>query len=148
MKNGGEKNGDIRNVIEKMNQIKLMSTSPNMHSVKAMLDELNFLVHKAKGVLGDKVNTNEDIQNFLRHIYPGKSIELYKAIFGDPKMALIRKLYAENVKCVDESKQTALSIIKDYDKSIDLDTQGVVRPVTPEKPTPGSVTPPAEDEIK
>lgn len=38
---GEEVNGEVDVIISKVNQIKLMETTPTIHSVKAILDELN-----------------------------------------------------------------------------------------------------------
>lgn len=102
-----------------MNQIKMMSTVPNMHAVKALLDELNFRSYKAIAALGTRVNTNEDIQNFFHHIYPGKSVKLYSEIFGPPKKALIRKIYAENAECTTEEGRSIVMTISNFRDYID-----------------------------
>lgn len=83
-----------------MNSIKQMETSPNMHSIKAILDELNYLVYKAKADETKKLEENEDVQFLFHHVYPGKAIPLYEALFGESKYALMRKRYHEEVKCV------------------------------------------------
>lgn len=37
----GEMGEDVRKVLDKVNQIKMMETMPTVHSVKSLLDELN-----------------------------------------------------------------------------------------------------------
>lgn len=76
-----------------MNQIKLMETPSALHQVKALLDELNFVCYKLIGVSHEMVTASQDIQFFLKHVYPGKSLELYQEIFGDYNHAIIRKTY-------------------------------------------------------
>lgn len=63
-----------------------METTPTVHAVKALLDELNWVSYKAKAQLTEQLKTNQDLQTLYAHIYPGtKTLELYKALYGDPK---------------------------------------------------------------
>lgn len=63
-----------------------METNHNIHAIKDILDELNWVSYKAKGQLAEQLKTNEDLQTLYAHIYPGtKILELYKALYGEPK---------------------------------------------------------------
>lgn len=150
---GGDINGRIPKVVEKFNVIKMMETTPTVHAVKALLDELNWVSYKAKAQLTEQLKTNQDLQTLYAHIYPGtKTLELYKALYGDPKWALIRKRFTDEIKCVGEGGRSMIEWADDYRKSTDFITTDIKKPelkpeakaVEPEKPK----TPPKPAEVR
>lgn len=150
---GGDINGRIPKVVEKFNVIKMMETTPTVHAVKALLDELNWVSYKAKAQLTEQLKTNQDLQTLYAHIYPGtKTLELYKALYGDPKWALIRKRFTDEIKCVGEGGRSMIEWADDYRKSTDFITTDIKKPelkpeakaVEPEKPK----SPPKPAEVR
>lgn len=143
----GQASDEVREVIQKMNQIKLMETMPTVHSVKALLDELNWLSYKAKYALSEQLKTNEDLQTLFAHIYPGKSLDLYRALFGDPNTAIIKKRYIEKNKCIPGGGGSVVQTLINYKKNVshsvsDIPTKPVpetpeAKPATPEEPEAG-----------
>lgn len=118
MQSGGDKNGSVDAVISKVNNIKEMETMPTVHAVKALLDELNWLSYKAKYALTEQLKTNQDLQTLFRHVYPGKALDLYKELFGDPNTAIIRKRYIEKVRCTPDGTESAIQILSNYKKNV------------------------------
>lgn len=139
MKSGGDKNGSVDKVISKVNQIKLMETMPTVHAVKALLDELNWLSYKAKYALAEPLKTNRDLQTLFAHVYPGKALELYKELFGDPNTAIIRKRYTEKVKCTPDGTESAIQILSNYKKNVSHTISDIPVPPTPDS-TPAKPT--------
>lgn len=82
-----------------MNEIKGMVNNPTIHSVKHLLDELNYLSYIAVNALHEKIGENDELQFFFLHIYPGASVDKYKEIFGDPNRAIVRKRYVDEAQC-------------------------------------------------
>lgn len=102
LEKGGSKNGEVDRVISATNDLKTKFTNlPNVHSVLAILDELNFATYTAKTALEEEIKTDTDLDFFFKHIYPGQQLnELYSKLFGvDPQLAITRKQFL-NRGCV------------------------------------------------
>lgn len=138
----GQASDEVREVIQKMNQIKLMETMPTVHSVKALLDELNWLSYKAKYALSEQLKTNEDLQTLFAHIYPGKSLDLYRALFGDPNTAIIKKRYIEKNKCIPGGGGSVVQTLINYKKNVSYSVSDI--PTKPVPETPEATTVPEQ----
>lgn len=127
-------NEDISRIYGMMREIIDMQTSHTIHGVKAALDELNYLVNKAKRDLGDQVDKNEDIRDFFLHAYPGKTIDIYKELFGKPEMAVARKRFSKEVQCV--TGQEGTSSLDTLQNFRDSAIRTFKKPVLPDPPPP------------
>lgn len=97
-----------------------MATTPTIHAVKSLLDEVNYLIYKAKRELGVLVDQNLDVSFFFRHIYPSGALTEYRELFGSEEMAILRKKYAEDTKCVEAGKgKDAGELLLKYKKDIE-----------------------------
>lgn len=124
-----------------------MATPSTIHGVKVILDELNYLIFKAKTSLTQLIEEDTNVQFLLRHVYPSNSLELYNALFGDFNTAIIKKKYSEEVACVEDGTSNIWEIISNYNKTVPTDSQtitqwgvGVSRKpvVVPKEPEPES----------
>lgn len=137
-----------------------MATSPTIHAVKSLLDEINYLIYKAKKEIGTQLDENLYVQFFFKHVYPVKAWEMYRELFGSEEIALIRKKYAEETKCVEAGKgvdagQLLAKTKKDVESKY-KDTKALIKggskapetppavPVEPEQPTSPESTKPLE----
>lgn len=132
-------NEDISRIYGMMREIIDMQTSHTIHGVKAALDELNYLVNKAKRDLGDQVDKNEDIRDFFLHAYPGKTIDIYKELFGKPEMAVARKRFSKEVQCV--TGQEGTSSLDTLQNFRDSAIRTFKKPVLPDPPPPPPIHP-------
>lgn len=139
-----------------MNSIKLMETNPTVHSVKAILDELNYLAFTIRANLPKDIQERKDVELLFGHIYPGYVIVQYKEIFGDPVPAMIRKKFTKEAKCDAGGKTSAGKLLMDIFKALEEDAKKIPdpkQPVTPEAPKaaeakPAEEKPQADEEVK
>lgn len=100
-----------------------------IHAIKAALDDLNYQCYKAKEALGDKVETDETIKDFFTHSYPGKTLEIYEEVFGDPQNAITRKRFTDEVRCpVGGLDESVIGIIDRINKGAYESLDGVPLP--------------------
>lgn len=99
--------------------------------------------YKAKGELSEELKTNEDLQTFFHHVYPGaKILDLYRTLYGDPNTAIVRKRFTEDVKCVAEGQST-LVLLDNYKRSTNYGVGDITKPGRPStgKPIDGKEAP-------
>lgn len=88
-----------------------------VHGIKAALDDLNYLVYKAKEELGDVVNTDDRVRYFFKHVYPANTPPVYRDLFGNPDSAIVRKRFINEVECPREGlSESVISILDKINK--------------------------------
>lgn len=167
IKDGGRQPANIDGIITAFTRIRALATPPTINAVKSLLDELNYLMIKAKMKLSIKIEEEQDVSTFMRHVYPGKALTYYENLFGDEpfklegkklhtfEIAVLRKKFAEQANCgptgrdpwevITEMSQNIMTDFRDIIIwGIGVDGEGAPssKPVTPSspgtsKPSPG-----------
>lgn len=139
---GGAKNGTIDQVIGKVNEIKELTTPTSVHALKHILDELNYLSNEALVALHEKIGGDENLEFFFAHIYPGKELDKYKELYGDPNKAVVRKRFVNEVQCVVGGTGNTFQYLDTFRKQTNVkakvdSTIGRVKPLEPiDEPMP------------
>lgn len=91
------------------------------HSVKALLDQLNWETYNVKEELEAKAVEDPDLNFFFKHVYPGNVLDLYKNIFGDPLYPVLLRRYSEDFSCEVDGVTSSLKWLKETEKDIDFE---------------------------
>lgn len=100
--------------------------------------------------MAEQLKTNEDLQFLFTHIYPGsKTLDLYKEIYGDPNIAIIRKRFTEETECTPDGEGSALLTLDNYRRNTKHSVEDITRPTksAPET-TPTTPQKPKETQIR
>lgn len=105
------------------------------------MDELNYLTHEALKALHEKVSGDENLEFFFAHIYPGKELDKYRELYGDPNKAIVRKRFVNEVECVVGGTGTTFGYLNNFKQQTNVKGKvdsiiGRVRPVTPPEDLP------------
>lgn len=140
MKDEPARDEDVDKIIQKINNIKYYEGPMRFHGLRALLDEANYEAYLAFKAVHQKIGTDLELTDYFRTVYPIPIIDKYIALFGDPNLPVIRKVYLDEVDC---SKPTEMiQVLKDYKKEIDLKSKFTIavgpapKPATPAKPKP------------
>lgn len=140
MKDEPARDEDLDRVIQKINSIKDYEGPMAFHGLRALLDEANYEAYIAFKAVHEKIGTDLELTDYFRTVYPIPIIDKYIALFGDPNLPIIRKLYLDEVDC---SRPTEMiKVLKDYKSAVNLRNKFVTavgpapKPATPEKPKP------------
>lgn len=135
------KDADVQRIYDRMRQISALQIPYIIHGVKASLDELNYITFKTKEELKDQIKTNEDLEYFFKHIYPGNAIKVYKEIFGSPEAAIVRKRFTFETQCTPDQGESVITTLDKFNKTAKETVEGIpavqpgTAPIPPGLPT-------------
>lgn len=102
LKTGAKMDTNTKNLERRDKRIKAGITKTNIIGLKALLDEVNFIVFNTKKQLGSKIDLDTNLMHLFNHIYPADTQELYTKIYGlKPEVGIFRK-YINNVCNLDD----------------------------------------------
>lgn len=118
MKDEPARDEDIDKVIQKINELKDYEGPMSFYGLKTLLDEANYEAYVTIKALHEKIGKDKDLSDYLRTVYPIPIIDKYIALFGDPNLAIVRKLYNDEVDCSVPTE--IVKVLKDYKANVNL----------------------------
>lgn len=109
---------DIDDVITKINHLKDYEGPMSFYGLKTLMDEANYEAYVAAKALHEKIGADKDLNDYFRTVYPLPVIDEYIALFGNPNLYLVRKMYTDEVDCTVPTE--IVKVLKDYKSNINL----------------------------
>lgn len=114
MESGGDKNGEVDDVIRAVNSFK-STTEYDIDAVrefKALLDDLYYLTYVTITSRHEQLAEDEIFQDFVKNVFPAATMIKYETAFGSVNNAIIRKRFTDEIDCSVEGETNVIQIIK------------------------------------
>lgn len=111
LRSGGNKNGKVDAVIARINKWKESMTGGNVHSIKDTLDEAVYVAYAAMTALHEKISSDVNLKGYFFYIFPSNIFEEYKKVFDDPRNAIVRKRFIDEIECSEERNTSVAKLL-------------------------------------